>query len=339
MSYTIVNDLLTNEQSQYMEEFSELVSMFEDMKKLRDILLNKREKRGAIDFNTVESRVMLNEDGKPIDIIIRQRNIATSIIEEFMLCANETVAETYNFLNVPFLYRVHEEPEEERLEKLKNFIAVFGYYFKGATFHAKDIQQLLEKVKDTDVENIISQVALKSMKKAEYKATLGGHFGLSATYYSHFTSPIRRYPDLQIHRIIKEQLEGKMNEDRVEHYEILLPDVAYNCSVTERRAETCERETDKLKKCEYMKDKVGEAYEGIISSVTSWGIYVSLENTVEGMVSISTLNDDKYVFDEAQFAYVGIHNAYKLGQKVKIIVDKVDIFNRKIDFIFEEHIQ
>ncbi len=338
MSYTIVNDLLTEENSRHYDEFNELVPMFKEMKELRDILLNKREKRGAIDFNTVESRVMLDDSGKPIDIVIRSRNVATSIIEEFMLCANETVAETYNYLNVPFLYRVHEEPDEEKLEKLKNFIAVFGHYFKGATFHAKDIQQLLEKIKGTDSESIISSVALKSMKKAEYKATLEGHFGLSAKYYSHFTSPIRRYPDLQIHRIIKEQLDGKMNDDRLEHYEILLPDIAYNCSLTERRAETCERETDKLKKCEYMKNKIGEEYDGIISSVTSWGIYVTLENTVEGMVSITSMIDDKYVYDEGAFSYVGIKKSYKLGQKVKVLVDKVDTFHRKIDFIFVEHL-
>ncbi len=339
MSYTIVNDILSNENSSYLEEYKNLVPMFKTMQDLRDILLKKREKRGAIDFNTVESKIILDEKGKPKDIEIRQRNIATSIIEEFMLCANETVAEQFYFLNVPFLYRVHEEPDEERLEKLKDFIGFFGYYFKGNTFHAKDIQQLLEKIKGSEVENIISSVALKSMKKAEYKASLGSHFGLSASYYSHFTSPIRRYPDLQIHRIIKEYLDGKMNEDRLSHYDEILPEVAQNCSLTERRAETCERETDKLKKCEYMKNKIGEEYDGIISSVTSWGIYVTLENTVEGMVSVSTLIDDVYVYEESAYSYTGRHKSYKLGQSVKVIVDKVDAFHRKIDFIFSEHVK
>ncbi len=335
MSYTIVNDLLTNENSENFEEYAHLVPMFKEMKELRDILLNKREKRGAIDFNTVESKMVLDKDGKPVDIVIRQRNLATSIIEEFMICANETVAEHFYFLNVPFLYRVHNEPDEEKLEKLKDFIAYFGYYFKGNSFHAKDIQQLIDKVKGSEVENIISSVALKSMKKAEYSASLDSHFGLSSQYYSHFTSPIRRYPDLQIHRIIKEQLDGKMSSDRLSHYEGILPEVAYNCSLTERRAEVCERETDKLKKCEYMEDKIGEEYEGIISSVTSWGIYVTLPNTVEGMVSITSMTDDIYVYDEGLYAYVGRHNSYKLGQSVKIVVDKVDSHHRKIDFIFD----
>ncbi len=336
MSYTIVNDLLTNENSEYFEEYKELVPMFKEMEELRNILLQKREKRGAIDFNTVESKIILDEKGKPCDIVIRQRNIATSIIEEFMLCANETVAETFHFLNVPFLYRVHNEPDEEKLEKLQNFISFFGYYFKGSTFHAKDIQQLLEKIKGSDVESIISSVALKSMKKAEYKADLEPHFGLSANYYSHFTSPIRRYPDLQIHRIMKEHIDGKMNEDRLSHYDEILPEIAYNCSLTERRAEVCERETDKLKKCEYMADKKGKEYDGIISSVTSWGIYVTLENTVEGMVSVTSLVDDIYIYDENAYSYVGRHKSYKLGQQVKIIVDKVDTFHRKIDFIFAD---
>ncbi len=339
MSYTIVNDLLTDPNSKYFEEYKELVPMFRDMEELRNILREKREKRGAIDFNTVESKILLDEKGKPCDIVIRQSNTATSIIEEFMLCANETVAETYHFLNIPFLYRVHEEPSEEKLEKLKDFIGFFGYYFKGNNFHAKDIQQLLEKIKGSELENIISSVALKSMKKAEYKAYLDGHFGLSATYYSHFTSPIRRYPDLQIHRIIKEHLDGKMNEDRLDHYETILSEVAYNCSLTERRAEVCERETDKLKKCEFMANKIGEVYEGIISSVTSWGLYVTLENTVEGMVSITSMVDDIYVYDEPTFSYIGRHKSYKLGQSVKVMVDKVDSFHRKIDFIFEEHVK
>ncbi len=339
MSYTVVNDLLTNENSPYFEEYKQLVPMFQDMKELRDILLSKREKRGAIDFNTVESKILLDDNGKPNEIVIRQRNIATSIIEEFMLCANETIAETFHFLNIPFLYRVHDEPDEEKLEKLKNFIGFFGYYFKGNTFHAKDIKKLLEKIKGTEIESIISSVALKSMKKAEYKAVLGSHFGLSANYYSHFTSPIRRYPDLQIHRIIKEQLDGKMNEDRLDHYEDILSEIAVNCSLTERRAEVCERETDKLKKCEFMVNKKGQEFTGIISSVTSWGLYVTLENTVEGMVSVTSLDDDVYIYDEASYSYVGRHNSYKLGQSVKIVVDKVDVFHRKIDFIFTENIK
>lgn len=334
MSYTIVNDLLTDENSKYLDEYKELLPMFKDMKDLRDILLEKRKKRGAIEFNTVESKVLLDEKGKPTDIVIRQRNVATSIIEEFMLLANETVAEQFYFLNIPFLYRVHEEPDEEKLEKLKDFIGYFGYYLKGSSNHPKTIQQLLEKIKDTDFDTIISSVALKSMKKAEYKASLDKHFGLSASYYSHFTSPIRRYPDLQIHRIIKEYLDGKMDKDRLNHYEQILPEVAEHSSVTERRAETAERETDKLKKCEYMADKIGNEYEGVISSVTSWGLYVTLENTVEGMVSINSMIDDMYIYEEDKYAYTGRKKSYKLGQKVNVVVDKVDTFHRKIDFVF-----
>lgn len=338
MSYTIVYDLLTNENSQYYEEYKNLVPMFKEMKQLRDILLRKRQKRGAIEFESEEAKIILDENGKPIDIVKRERNVATSIIEEFMLIANETVAEHFYWLETPFVYRTHEVPDEEKYEKLQLLVAPFGYTLKGSSKHPKSYQQLLMQTKDKPEEMLIHRMTLRSMKQAKYTADNGKHFGLAATYYCHFTSPIRRYPDLQIHRIISEYLRGDLDEKRVNHYKKILTEVARLCSVNERRAEDAERDTDKYKIVEFMQDKIGHEFDGIISGVTSWGIYVELPNTVEGMVSVKELDDDYYDFDEENMRYIGenTHKTYTIGDKVRVVLTRASLETRTIDFDFVE---
>lgn len=336
MSYNVVYDLLTNENSSYKERYAKFLPMFKNMEKLRNILYNKRKKRGAIDFESEEAKIILDENGKPIDIIKRERNIATSIIEEFMLIANETVAEHFYWLEIPFVYRTHEVPDEEKVEKLESIIAPFGYIIKGSSKHPKSYQQLLESVKGKPEEMLINKLTLRSMKQAKYTAENGKHFGLAATYYCHFTSPIRRYPDLQIHRIISQYLEGELDEKKIYHYKKILAEVARVCSMNERRAEEAERDTDKYKMVEYMKDKVNQEFDGVISGVTSWGIYVELENTIEGMVSVKDLVDDYYLFDEENMRYFGenTHKVYTIGDKVRVKLIRASVQTRTIDFDF-----
>ncbi len=338
MSYTVVNDVLVNPESEYLEDNKDYVAFFNDMKELAAILHDRRIERGSIEFDFPESKIVLDKMGKPIAIKRYERNIATNIIEEFMLITNETIAEEYFWLELPFAYRSHSEPDLEKIEKLKDFIQSFGLYLKGQNFHAKTLQELITKIKDTPEEMIISKFVLRSMKQARYTPTCDGHYGLAAKYYCHFTSPIRRYPDLQIHRIIKENLNGKMNEERVSYLDSIMTEITNMCSTNERRAEEAERETNKLKKVEFMMDKLGQEFDGIISGVTSWGIYVELENTIEGMVSIGDLKDDYYIFDEAKLRYVAenIDKEYVIGQKVRIKVRKADLQNRTLDFEFVE---
>ncbi len=336
LSYTIVNSVLVEENSPYLQEYKDYVEMFSTMKELRDILLDKRVARGAIEFDFPESKIILDKNGKPLEIVARQRNIATSIIEEFMLMANETIAEEYFWLEVPFVFRSHSEPDDAKIEKLKDFISYFGYFLKGQNAHPKALQKLLSSIEATEEEAIISKIVLRSMMQARYTSDNQGHFGLAAKYYCHFTSPIRRYPDLQIHRIIKENINGKLKEDRIKHYYNFIDEICNSCSINERRAEEAERETNKLKKCEFMADKIGESFSGVISGVTSWGIFVELKNTVEGMVAVTSMDDDDYVYDESHLQYIGTHKSYKIGQTVNVIVDKVDVPNRKIDFLFDD---
>ena len=336
MSYTIVNDVLTNEQSTYLEENKEFLSMFKTMEELRNILLQKRIKRGAIEFDFEEAKIVLDENRKPIEIKLYERNVATSIIEEFMLVANETVAEHYFWLELPFVYRSHEEPDIEKVEEMAEFISKFGYKLKGSNIHSKAFQKLLEKAKSTPEEMIISRVVLRSFKQARYTFRNEGHFGLAANYYCHFTSPIRRYPDLQIHRIIKENINGKLDERRINTLSKKLPDVCLKCSNRERVADDAERETCLVKKVEYMEDKVGQIFEGVISSVTSWGIYVELPNTIEGMVSPKSIEDDYYYYDEKNMQYFGEKTGkkYSLGDVVKVKLMDTNLYERTIDFKF-----
>ncbi len=347
MSYTVVKALLEDgnlvNQEEY-RQYGELLPMFRDMEKLASILREKRRKRGSIDFDFPECKIILDREGHPLDIKPYERNVATDIIEDFMLAANETVAQHFYWMELPFVYRVHDVPDGEKIQKLATFIHNFGYYMKavgrtgqktsGEEVHPKEIQKLLAKVAGMPEEAMISRLALRSMKQAKYSVECSGHFGLACQYYCHFTSPIRRYPDLQIHRIIKEQLRGRLGEERTAHYREILPEVAKHSSETERRADEAERETDKLKKVEYMEARIGEIYEGVVSGITSWGLYVELPNTVEGLIHISKIPGDYYYYNESTYEMIGqaTGKSYKLGMPVKVCVEACDRFNRTIDF-------
>ena len=335
MTYTNVRKILSDKDQEVISEYKDFVKMFEEMEELAAILRDKRKRRGSIDFDFAETKVILNEKGEPIDIIPYDRNVATKIIEEFMLLANETIAEDFFWQELPFVYRTHEEPDPERLATLASFIHNFGYNIKGeGEIHPKEIQKLLIEIEGKPEEAIISRLALRSMKRACYTVTGDGHYGLATKYYTHFTSPIRRYPDLQIHRIIKENLNGKMEEKRIRHFNAILPNVAKQTSETERTAEEAERETIKLKKVQYMEKHIGEKFEGVISGVTAWGLYVELPNTVEGLVHVTTLDDDYYIFDEKKHIFIGERTSkiYRMGEPVKIAVLSVNKVERTIDF-------
>lgn len=316
--------------------YSDLVPMFCLMKELSAVLREKRTKRGSIDFDFPETKLLLDEQGRPVDIKPYDRNIATKIIEDFMLMANETVAEEYFWLELPFLYRTHEQPDEDKIKKLSTFINNFGYHIHVGNSDVKpmEVQKLLAKLEGADCEPLISRLVLRSMKRARYSPENTGHFGLAAKYYTHFTSPIRRYPDLQIHRIIKANTRGRLDEDTKAHYEKILTGVADQSSLLERRAEEAERETVKLKKAEYMQERIGQEFDGVISGITKWGAYVELNNTVEGLIHVSNMKDDHYEYQEEQCELVGerTRNTYKLGQKIKVRVLAADSLQRTIDF-------
>ena len=324
------------QQEELLGEYEALVPMFVRMEKLAGILRGKRMKRGSIDFDFPETKVILDEQGNPIDIRPYDRNVATKIIEDFMLAANETVASDFYWRELPFVYRTHENPDTEKIQKLSTFINNFGYtlHIGADEVHPKELQKLLQKIDGTKEEALISRLTLRSMKQARYTIDNTGHFGLAADCYCHFTSPIRRYPDLQIHRIIKESLRGRLNEKRIDHYEHILPEVAKHSSEMERRADEAERETVKLKKVQYMEQHIGEEFEGVISGVTEWGFFVELENTVEGLVRVTELTDDFYQYYEDTYELVGeaTNRRYKLGQKVLVRVEHCDRIMRTIDF-------
>lgn len=340
MSYTSVKKILEDNDEQEIEKYKEFYPMFKLMEELAGILRGKRKKRGSIDFDFPETKMILDENGKPLELKPYDRNVATKIIEDFMLIANETVAEDYFWQEIPFVYRTHETPDEEKIKKLAIFINNFGHslHIANNAVRPKEVQKLLTKVEGTAEEMLISRLALRSMKQAKYTPDNTGHFGLAAPYYCHFTSPIRRYPDLQIHRIIKENIRGRMNVNRREHYEGILPEVAKHSSEMERRAEEAERETVKLKKAEYMEDHIGEVFEGVISSITKWGMYVELSNTIEGLVHVTNMCDDHYNYYEERYEMVGEHTnkVYKLGQTVNVRVLDVDKLQRTIDFELAE---
>ena len=323
-------------QEALLREYEALVPMFVRMEKLAGILRKKRMKRGSIDFDFPETKVILDAEGNPIDIRPYDRNVATKIIEDFMLAANETVASDFYWRELPFVYRTHENPDTEKIQKLSTFINNFGYslHIGADEVHPKELQKLLQKIDGTQEEALISRLTLRSMKQARYTIENTGHFGLAADCYCHFTSPIRRYPDLQIHRIIKESLRGRLNEKRIEHYEHILPEVAKHSSEMERRADEAERETVKLKKVQYMEQHIGEEFEGVISGVTEWGFFVELDNTVEGLVRVTELTDDFYQYYEDTYELVGeaTNRRFKLGQKVRIRVEHCDRIMRTIDF-------
>lgn len=336
MTYTSVKKILEDHDEVEREKYKELVPMFEMMAHVAGILREKRSRRGSIDFDFPETKVKLNALGQAVDILPYDRNTATKLIEDFMLLANETVAEHFFWQELPFVYRTHEKPDAEKMTKLGIFIRNFGYYFKAGNgeVHPKELQKLLNKISGTKEEALLSRLTLRSMQRAQYTTECSGHFGLAAKYYCHFTSPIRRYPDLQIHRIIKDSLRGRLGERKLSHYGKILPEVAMQSSKMERRADEAERETVKLKKAEYMKEHLGEIYEGVISGVTNYGIYVELDNTVEGMVHVNSMRNDYYYFDEIHYELVGQDSGvkYKLGERVLVQVKRVDMASKTIDF-------
>lgn len=340
MTYTAVKRILEDGDEEQCRLYRDFVPMFQQMQTLSALLRAKRHRRGAVDFDFPETKVVLDETGCPIALKAYERNTATKLIEDFMLAANETVAEDFFWREIPFVYRIHEAPDEEKIRKLAVFLHNFGYTMHVGTneIHPKEIQKLLARVEGKPEEPMIARLALRSMKQAKYTPENEGHFGLATAYYTHFTSPIRRYPDLQIHRIIKETLRGRMNEERICHYQSILEEVTKHASETERRAEEAERETVKLKKVQYMKDKIGEEYEGVISGITKWGMYVELPNTVEGLVHVVNMRDDHYEYDESRYEMTGVHTGrtYKLGQQLWIRVIGADRLQRTIDFEIAE---
>jgi len=337
MTYSDVNKILVDKDEELREKYEPLVPMFEDMEQLAAILREKRMNRGAIDFDFKEAKVLVDEEGHPTDVVIRERSVAEKLIEEFMLVANETVAEHFHWMDVPFIYRIHEDPKEEKLQRFFEFITNFGYVVKGKAndIHPRALQEIVEAVEGTPEEVVINTVLLRSMQQAKYDPESLGHFGLSTDYYTHFTSPIRRYPDLIVHRLIRTYLiEGKTDSATLEHWGMIMPDIADHTSKRERRAVDAERETDDLKKAEYMLDKIGEEFDGMISSVTNFGMFVELPNTIEGLVHVSAMNDDYYRFDERHLAMIGERNAkvFRIGDEIKVKVINVNKEERAIDF-------
>lgn len=340
MTYTSVAAILEKDDPQECARYERFVPMFRDMAALSALIRENRHRRGAVDFDFPESRIRLDEEGHPVEIVPHERNTATRLIEDFMLLANETVAQHFYWLQTPFLYRTHETPDQDKMRRLATFVYNLGYTMKigQEEVHPKELQKLLEKAEGTPEENLIGRLTLRSMKQARYTTQCTGHFGLASRYYCHFTSPIRRYPDLQIHRIIKEQLSGRLDEARIAHYEAILDSVASQTSRSERRADEAEREVRKLKMTEYMERHIGEVYEGVISGITSWGLYVELPDTVEGLVHVSSLPGDFFQYDEASCEMRGTKTdaCYRLGERVRVQVRFADRFTRSIDFILAE---
>ncbi|MGN8888345.1 ribonuclease R [Blautia sp. HCP28S3_G10] len=341
MSYNQVRCILEDGDTETSREYRDFVPMFFLMKELSVLLRSKRHHRGSIDFDFPESKITLNGAGRAIDVQPYEANAATDIIEDFMLMANETVAKEYCKGEYPFVYRTHENPDPEKIESLLTLLRNQGIKVQksGEEITPKEIQEILGSIQGLPNETMISRLTLRTMKQARYTTECSGHFGLAARYYCHFTSPIRRYPDLQIHRIIRDNIRGRLErEGRTEHYKEILEEVARQSSTCERRAQEAERESDKLKKAEYMSYHLGEEYEGIISGVTAYGLYVELPNTIEGLVHVTSLNDDYYTYDEENFELRGdmTGKTYHLGQKVQVRVADADALKRTVDFTITE---
>ena len=339
MTYTEVQKILDDSDSAVCEKYQEFAEIFRKMDELSALLRRRRKMRGSIDFDFPESKITLDSSGKPVSVEIYQHNRAMELIEDFMILANETVAQEFCEEQIPFVYRTHGEPDPEKVEKLLAFVHSQGIPAQKAKERISplEIQQILREIQGHANEALVSRLALRSMQQARYTVECTGHFGLASRYYCHFTSPIRRYPDLQIHRIIKDKLRGRMNAEKKAFYTGILEEAARQSSVTERRAEEVEREVEKLKKAQYMQEHLGEEFEGIISGVTGWGIYVELPNTIEGLVHISMLDDDYYQFDEEKMLLTGekTGKTYTLGQAVKIRVMAVDLYQKNIDFAIQ----
>ncbi len=336
MTYTKVNCILEDEDPELIAEYSDLVPMFREMAELAKILNKRRHKRGSIDFDLPEAVIILDEKGRPKEIRAYERGTSNRFIEEFMLLANETVARYAFEHELPFLYRIHGTPDGEKIDSLNRFMGNFGHRLKGDPneIEPKEIQRLMEDIKNTPEEEMLSRLVLRSMMQAKYDVECEGHFGLALKYYSHFTSPIRRYPDLQVHRILKQHLHGELKKKKLSYYEGALPVIATETSRLERRADETEREVDKLKKVQFIASYIDQEFLGVISGITKWGVYVELPNTVEGMIPIVSLEDDYYEFDEEHYCLVGERtgNTFTLGEPIRIIVKKADFETRTIDF-------
>lgn len=338
MTYANVNRILAGE-----EEISVQYAHIKDtlflMNELAAILRRRRFERGSIDFELEEPKITLDAKGMPISIEPAQRGEGEKLIEEFMLAANITVAEQYFYMEMPFMYRVHETPDAEKMRELAVFLSNFGIRLSGyQNIHPKAVQAVLNMAQGTEEHNIINRVTLRSLKKARYDMLPVAHFGLAAERYCHFTSPIRRYPDLMVHRIIKAVLEGKANEKYVENLEQTLPEIAYNSSVRERNAIEAERAVQNRKMAEYMTRFIGAEYTGVVSGVTRFGVFVELPNTIEGMIPLSEMKDDFYNYMEKLYCVIGerTHKKISLGDKVKIKVVSADVEASRIEFAFAE---
>lgn len=336
MTYTEVSDILENDDEKLKQTFSNLVEEFKNAETLARILMGRRKKRGAIDFDFPEAKIILNGDGEVVDIKEYERRISNKIIEEFMLISNETIAEHYFWLELPFVYRIHETPSVEKMQNLSKFVSTFGYTIKGdmEDVHPKELQGIVQKIKGKREEAAISTIMLRSLRQAKYSPECVGHFGLAAKYYSHFTSPIRRYPDLQIHRIIKEQLNNKLSHKRIDQLKNIVEYSSVQSSERERSADLAERDVKDFYKCLYMYDKVGEEFDGIVSSVTSFGMFIELPNTVEGLTRLANMKDDYYIYDDQTYTIMGerTKKTFRIGDAVRIKVDNVSIELREIDF-------
>ncbi|MGL4731498.1 MAG: ribonuclease R [Clostridium sp.] len=336
MTYTEVSDILEKDDEELKAKFAHVVEDFKNSEVLARILMDRRSKRGAIDFDFPEAKIILNPEGTVKDIKHYERRISNKIIEEFMLITNETVAEHYFWLNMPFVYRIHETPSPEKMQDLNKFISTFGYTIKGdlEEVHPKALQSIIEQIKGKREEEAISTIMLRSLKQAKYSPECSGHFGLAAQYYSHFTSPIRRYPDLQIHRIMKEHLNNKINNKRQEQLTNIVEYASVQSSERERAAELAERDVKDYYKAVYMLDKVGEEFDGIISSVTSFGMFIELDTTVEGLCRLANMGDDYYIYDDMTYTIIGerTKKTYRIGDPVRIRVENVNVDLREIDF-------
>ena len=341
LTYNIVRQILVDNDEALRQEHAKLMEPLENMERLCHILRNHRMQRGAVDFDFPEIKVKLDDTGKPIELVKRVRSLSESIIEEFMLIANETIAQHMHKIKMPFVFRVHEQPEQGKIDKLNNLLHNFGQNIpKSDEIRPKELQNILKKVAGKPEERIISTVMLRSLKQARYEAENIGHFGLAATYYTHFTSPIRRYPDLIVHRLLRETFRtGDISEKRKQKLTAILPEIALHASQRERAAAEAERETVDLKKVEYMTQFIGQHFMGIINGVTAFGIFVELESGVEGLVRVSSMQNDYYVYVEEQYALIGEHTkkVYRLGDQVEIIVANANIEERNIDFIIADN--
>ncbi len=339
MTYSDVYKILEHpeENPELMERYKALVPMFHDMAELAQVLRDKRMNRGSIDFDFKESKVIVNEDGWPTDIVLRERTVAERLIEEFMLAANECVAEHFHWMEVPFIYRIHEDPKPEKLQRFFEFVTNFGIMIKGTgnSVHPKALQEVIQSIEGLPEEPVISTMLLRSLQQAKYYPESLGHFGLSTEYYTHFTSPIRRYPDLIVHRLIRTYLiEGDTSKETTTHWGAIMDEIADHTSSRERRAVDAERDTDALKKAQFMSDKIGEEFEGIVSSITNFGMFIELPNTVEGLVHISNMTDDYYRFDDRTMMMKGERTGreFRIGDEVRIRVTNVIIEESSVDF-------